>query len=304
VEAAFELKDCQKFYFLLNSKSLKNADGEIIGCLVTLTDITERKLTDTALIQNQAKLEAAFASMTNAVFISDEQGRFVNFNDAFVTYHRFKNKEECYKIFAECSNILDVFMADGTPAPVDIWAVSRALRGETATDVEYTLRRKDTGEKWVGSYNFAPILNKDGAIFGSIVIACDITDRKKVEKALQESEGRYMAFFNTTAVGTLEINLTGRLINVNDRSCQITGYSCEEMLGMNVTELSHPNDRDYDRKLLVNYLSGETPTFDVEKCYVRKDGGLMWVHITAALVYDTAGRPLRSIGVLQGRHRA
>jgi len=73
---------------------------------------------------------------------------------------------------------------------------------------------------------------------------------------------------------------------------------------MNVTELSHPNDRDYDRKLLVNYLSGETPTFDVEKCYVRKDGGLMWVHITAALVYDTAGRPLRSIGVLQGRHRA
>ena len=68
---------------------------------------------------------------------------------------------------------------------------------------------------------------------------------------------------------------------------------------MNVTELSHPNDRDYDRKSLVNYLSGETPTFDIQKFYAHKDGELIWVYITAALVYDTEGRPLRLIGVLQ-----
>jgi hypothetical protein len=60
----------------------------------------------------------------------------------------------------QCSNILDVFMADGTPAPVNMWAVSRALRGETATDVEYTLRRKDTGEKWVVATTLLLFLTK------------------------------------------------------------------------------------------------------------------------------------------------
>ena len=140
------------------------------------------------LRENQAKLVAALENMTDAVFVSDTQGKFIDFNDAFVTYHKFKNKDECSKTFADCSNILDVFMEDGTPAPVDMWAVSRALRGEKVTDVEYTLRRKDTGETWVGSYSFGPIRNKDGTIVGSIVIARDITERKKAEQALLESE--------------------------------------------------------------------------------------------------------------------
>ena len=106
------------------------------------------------LRENQAKLAAALENMTDAVFVSDTQGKFIDFNDSFVTYHKFKNKDECSKTFADCSNILDVFMEDGTPAPVDMWAVSRALRGETGTDAEYTLRRKDTGETWIGSYSF------------------------------------------------------------------------------------------------------------------------------------------------------
>ena len=139
------------------------------------------------LHENQAKLVAALENMTDAVFVSDTQGKFIDFNDAFVTYHKFKNKDECSKTFADCSNILDVFMEDGTPAPVDMWAVSRALRGEKVTDAEYTLRRKDTGETWVGSYSFGPIRNKDGTIVGSIVIARDITERKKAKESLQKA---------------------------------------------------------------------------------------------------------------------
>lgn len=209
VEATFELKNCQKFYFLLNSESLKNTDGKVIGCLVTLTDITERKLMETletALLESRAKLEVAFASMTDAVLISDNYGRFIDFNDAFATFHKFKNKEECSKIFDEYPDILDVFMADGTPAPLDMWALPRALRGEMITDVEYILRRKDTGETWVGSYSFAPIRDKDGAIFGSVVIGRDITKRKQVEEerkrlldCIQREKNQLSALINSIA---------------------------------------------------------------------------------------------------------
>ncbi len=121
------------------------------------------------------------ASMTDAVFISNTLGNFINFNDAFATFHKFKNKDECSKIFAEYPYILDVSMADGTTVPVDMWAVPRVLRGEKGIDVEYTLRRKDTGETWIGSYSFAPIRDKDGAIIGSVVMVRDVTKKKQEE---------------------------------------------------------------------------------------------------------------------------
>jgi PAS domain S-box-containing protein len=149
-----------------------------------------RKKAEETLWESSAKLKAAIESMTDAVFISDEEGNFIDFNDAFATFHKFKKKEECAKTFAEYPGILDVFMADGRPAPVDMWAVPRALRGEIVTDAEYTLRRKDTGETWVGSYNFAPIRDKEGAIVGSVVIARDITERKRAEEALRKGEKR------------------------------------------------------------------------------------------------------------------
>lgn len=146
----------------------------------------ERRLSEQALRESRAKLDAALASMTDAVFISDAEGRFIEFNDAFASFHRFKDKSECAKKFADYPDILEVFMADGTPAPVEMWAVPRALRGEKVTNAEYTLRRRDTGETWVGSYSFGPIRDKGGAIVGSVVVGRDITGNKKVSEELHK----------------------------------------------------------------------------------------------------------------------
>jgi signal transduction histidine kinase len=141
-----------------------------------------------ALRATRAKLEAALASMTDAVFISDAEGRFLEFNDAFAAYYRFNNKAECARTIAELPALLEVFMANGELAPLEMWAVPRALRGETVINAEYTLRRKDTGETWIGSYNFSPIRDRNGAIAGSVVTARDITERKRAEQALLRSE--------------------------------------------------------------------------------------------------------------------
>jgi PAS domain S-box-containing protein len=165
-----------------------DTDGKLLGGFGITQDITARKQAEEALRESRAKLEAALASMTDAVFISDAEGRFIDFNDAFATFHRFKNKAECARTFAEYPDILDVFMADGTPAPVEMWAVPRALRGETVTNAEYRLRRKDTGETWVGSYSFAPIRDRDGKIVGSVVAGRDITDRKQAEEELKAAK--------------------------------------------------------------------------------------------------------------------
>lgn len=149
--------------------------------------LAERDRLTTSLRESRSKLDAALASMTDAVFISDAEGQFIDFNDAFATFHRFSSKDECSKVFAEYPDILDVFLPEGTLAPLDMWAVPRALRGETATNIEYTLRRKDTGETWVGSYSFGPIRGSDGLIVGSVVVGRDITEKKRAEQRIRGS---------------------------------------------------------------------------------------------------------------------
>lgn len=142
-------------------------------------DITARKQTEAALRDSRAKLAAALASMTDAVSISDVDGRLVEFNHAFATFHRFGSKEECKPTLAEYPALIEMYLTDGTPAPIEMWAVPRALRGETATNAEYTLRRTDSGETWIGSYSFGPIRDKDGVTVGAVVTSRDITERKR-----------------------------------------------------------------------------------------------------------------------------
>ncbi|HTX34869.1 MAG TPA: PAS domain S-box protein [Bryobacteraceae bacterium] len=171
--------------FLTRVMPVRDGDGKVVRWFGTNTDISEQRQTEEALRESRTKLEAALASMTDAVFISDAEGRFLHFNDAFATFHRFQSKADCHKNLGDYPAILEVSLPGGDPAPLEQWAVPRALRGETAINAEYILRRKDTGECWVGSYSFAPIRDAHGAIAGSVVVARDITGRKRAEEEIR-----------------------------------------------------------------------------------------------------------------------
>jgi len=148
-------------------------------------EVSERKRTANALRESQAILEAALSSMTDAVFISDLQGRFIHLNTAFAKFHKFNSKEECSTLLSDYLNIFAVYWPNGQPVPFDQWAVPRALRGEICSNSEHLLKRLDTGEEWYGSFSFAPIRDDDGVIVGSVVVARDITECKKAAEALR-----------------------------------------------------------------------------------------------------------------------
>lgn len=151
----------------------------------TSLDITQIKRTVEELEASKVLINTALSSMNDAVLITDIMGKFIDFNEAFASFHKFKNKEECAKKFEEDPAFLDVSMADGKRAGDEQLAVHRALKGEIAKNVEYTLHRKDTGETWVGSYSFAPIRDASGEITGAVVTSRDITEIKLAEENIR-----------------------------------------------------------------------------------------------------------------------
>lgn len=147
----------------------------------------ERARAEAEVRATKSTLEAALESIADAVFISDAQGIFLEFNAAFATFHRFAGKAECLRRLTDYPALLEVRAADGTPAPLEQWAVPRALRGEIGHNVEFGLRRRDTGEFWTGSYSFAPIRDERGHIVGAVVTARDISETKRLHAELQAS---------------------------------------------------------------------------------------------------------------------
>ena len=273
------------------------------GYFIAIFDvITEQKNAELEILDGKAKLEAALGSMTDAVYFSDTEGRFIQFNEAFATFHRFKSKEECAKTLDEYPEILELFLDNGEPAPLDQWAVNRALRGETATNAEYTLRRKDTGETWVGSYGFAPIRDNNGKIVGSVVTGRDITERKMTENALRESEFKFRSIFDhaPVAIGIGDFE-NARLFDVNTSWLKFFEYSKEEVIGRTLANLRLFLKME-DHKMLVKMFREEGRVVNRQVLLRKKSGEIMHILLSAESI-TLDGRPSILVMMMDITHR-
>ena len=89
------------------------------------------------------------------------------------------------------------------------------------------------------------------------------------------------------------------MIRFNKRYCDITGYSPDELLKIRFPNLTHPEDRQRDWDLFSKAVNGEADGYQNEKRYVRKDGGIVWVRISATFMRDAEGRPFRSVAICE-----
>jgi PAS domain S-box-containing protein len=102
---------------------------------------------------------------------------------------------------------------------------------------------------------------------------------------------------NQIAVGIAECDLTGQLVTVNDKYCEIVGYAREELLGRRFSDLTLAEDLPQNLKLFQKCAADGTP-FTIEKRYVRKDGSEVWVKNSVSLLRDAAGKPQYLLAVV------
>ena len=117
--------------------------------------------------------------------------------------------------------------------------------------------------------------------------------------ALRNSEATLSAIFNQAAVGMNLATLDGQYVKVNQKLCDILGYTQEELLTMSFRDVFHPDEEDRAQAERQQLHAGAIDSFCIERLYLHKDGSAVWVNLSVSLIYKPSGEPNYSIGVVE-----
>jgi PAS domain S-box-containing protein len=264
-EAVLKRKDGTIFNVSFSTHFYNDEQGNLMGTEGIIRDITERKRAEEALYATNETLRALVQSSPLAIIAIDLDGRVTLWNPAAEQMFDWQEREVL-------GQILPLISEDKQDEYRMIR--ERALRGEMITDME-TYRRKKDGSLVGVSLSTAPLRDAQGHVVGSMALCVDITQRKQMEEALQESEER----FRTLAEASFEgIGLTkqGLILDCNDQLAQMLGCSREELLGAQAADFVAPEHR----ALVSEFMrSGRREAY--EHLALRKDGTTFPVEIRA-----------------------
>ena len=145
----------------------------------------------------------------------------------------------------------------------------------------------------------APLLAERMLIEEAGHMAAVAIEAARNRNALIASETRFRATFEQAAVGIAHVSPDGRFIRINQRYCDIVGYSLEELLDLTFQDITHADDLDADLGQVRRVLADEIKTYSMEKRYVRKDASIVWVMLTVSLVRKADATPDYFIAVVE-----
>jgi diguanylate cyclase (GGDEF)-like protein/PAS domain S-box-containing protein len=263
--------------FTEEAVSLLRISGEVF------VNAIQRHRAEAALRASEQRHRLLFERNLAGVYRTTIDGRILDCNDAMAGILGFSTREELMERSAK-----DLYQV---PSHRDDY-IAILQRERMLTSNEISLRRKDGRLCWlVESVN---LIDGDPEILEGTVI--DITDRKLAENALRESEERYRLLVERMREGLAQANNEGVLQFVNDRFCEMVGYSREELVGLQGDLLlAYPEDIAIMREKTRLRMRHIADQYEVR--VRRKDGTIIWIEIGGAPVVDSSGNVVGSIGV-------
>ncbi len=306
--AIVERPDGSTFYASVNIDPLFDEQNNISGAINIFQDITDYKLTETALRESEAKYQQLVQALPAALYSTDAQGCITSFNEAAVTLWGRRpvigRDVWCgsWKIYAE----------DGSPLPLDTCPMAITLKeGRAVRGVQIIIEREDGTRRYVAPHP-TPVFNSKGKITGAVNMLIDITELKQSEQALLESEKtlqkkveertaeikkkneeltiseeKYHKMIEEVEdYAVLLLDKEGIIQNWNKGAEKIKGYKEQEIVGKNFRIFYRPEDQE---KKLPEQLINEAITNGKaihEGWRVRKNGATFWGSIVITALHN------------------
>jgi len=280
-DVRWQKKDGSSITIRVNAKLIADNAGKTLYYEGTVEDISERLKTEKALKDNEQRFRTLVANLPGAVYrcLNDEEWTMLFLSKAIEEISGYpaedfiRNRTRSFAsiIHPDDRELLDQKVQEGLTA------------GRFYT-YEYRIINRQGDCRWVyekgqGVYDAAGILLwLDGAIF-------DVTERKRAEEALRESEERYRSLVDTFPE-TISVHCQGKILYINSAGCRMLGAaSPEELLGRSLFDFLHPDSQELVGKRVKQLQKEMKPLEPVEEKFVRLDGRVIDVEVTASLVF-------------------
>ncbi|MHA2425841.1 MAG: PAS domain S-box protein, partial [Candidatus Thorarchaeota archaeon] len=267
VEYQIEYDDAKvgKIYFNIRVKPvLKN--NEIVGFTINLQDVTASSLANQRIRAERDRAERYLDIVGSMVVSLDLDGKvtLINRKGCEILGH---NAEDIVG-----KNWFEHFIPSRIKAQLqDVHAKSRSGKIGDVEEYENPILTKDGQEK-ILLWRNVELSDEDGTIIGTLSSGIDISDRKIAEDSLRESEEKFRAIFEKAGVGIVFLDIKQNILDANEASQKLLGYSHDELTQMHLKDISHPEDIVLDSASMQGLLEGDYDHFSKEKRYIRKDG--------------------------------
>jgi len=262
-------------------------DGKTTGISVFGKDITECKRTAEALAESEARFRTFFDENSSVMTLIDPAtGEIVDANHAAAAFFGYPLE----RLVGMNLSQIDIKF------PEELALELQQPLTKEHNVFTYRTRLASGEERDIEVYSTLFVL--DGRLLRHGIIH-DVTERKRAEKALHESEDRYRATFEQAAVGIVHTSFDGQILRCNARFAEIIGYPIEEIPSLTVQQITVLEDIASGASRLQQMAGGAASIATWEKRNIRKDGSVIWVRISDTLQRDTEGRPLYCIAVVE-----
>ncbi len=259
--------------------------GTVAGAVVVFRDITDRKEAERAVEESQERFRQLAEHIKEVFWITDTSKRQVIYISP--GYEDIWGRS-CDSLYTAPFSWLEAIHPDDRRQVQDA-AMTKQSQG--TYDEEYRILRPDGSMRWIWDRAY-PIRDATGTVYRIVGFAEDVTEHKRIEAALIESERRYRVLFDDNPSMYFMVDAEGRVLSVNRFGAERLGYQVNELLGTSVLEVFHPDDRDQVRRNLNACLSdmGRPAQWEFRK--VRKDGAVILVRETAQAVWNDQEAPV------------
>jgi PAS domain S-box-containing protein len=271
--------------FLIRGYPVKDEKGNIIGAVEITLEITERRRAEEALKRAEREKALILESISEHVVYQDKDCRIIWTNRAAgqsvsLTPDQLVGRF-CYEVWQQRSE------------PCVDCPVVKAL--ETGKPEEGEMTTPDGRVWFIRGY---PVKDEKGNLIGVVEITLEITEHRRAEEALRESEGKYRSLIETSPDPITLTDLDGKILMVNKQGLKTLGYETEEeIIGKSGFEFIAPEDRRHAETEIMRQVLETGSARNIEYKIVKRDGTVFPVETNMSLIFDAYGKPKAIIGV-------